>query len=339
MSTDFLSRLIPSRFLKTVRPPHAFVLTRNRLVYAGSRKQKKGTSGGEQAAPLMVVSRPLPSVALRSGPGGIPVVTAEIEPVIGQLVADVGVKITAASLSIPDDFVRVVSVDVEAPEKNPKEVDEILAWKFGKAFGESSPPALRVAWQTAGQGSEGGIRVIGMATLEETARPLEEAFLKAGVRIGAFESAAISVATLGRRALPSGRGFVIWADGDAATTVFLRDGRLRFLRTKATSDPDEALQEIRLAASFVSSTDGPEVLEQSLDVAEACAAGPIGSPIISRFRAFRAEHGGRDPQPITRAAFFPSTLLLSGASSTASTLAGVEDPAVLVALGAMANED
>jgi hypothetical protein len=259
-----------------------------------------------------------------------------MDAVVSRLAVDIGTKISATSLCIPDDFVRVISVDVEAPEKNPKEVNEILNWKFAKMFGETPPP-LRIAWQTAGPGMEGSVRVLGMATLEQTAASLEEAFQKAGIRVGAMESAAMAVSNLGQRTLPEGRGFIVWADGDAATTVFFREGRLRFLRTKATSDPDEALQEIRLAASFVATSDKDEVLDQPLDVIEPCAAGPLGSPIIARFRAFRAEQGGRDPQPITKSALFPATLLLSGRATTDATLAGVDDPALLVALGAMAS--
>ncbi|MCK6683938.1 MAG: hypothetical protein L6R30_16170 [Thermoanaerobaculia bacterium] len=339
MSTDLLRRFLPSRLFRMVRPSHAFVLTRNRLVYVGQRPGKKGAKETDNA-PVFMVSRPLPEGALKPGPRGIPVAGKEMDGVVSRLAQDIGAKITATSLCIPDDFVRVISVDVDAPEKNPKEVNEILRWKFAKMFGDTPPP-LRIAWQTAGPGSEGGTRVLAMATLEETAASLEDSFQKAGIRVGALESAAVAVSYLGKRALPQGRGFVLWADGDAATTVFFREGRLRFLRTKATSDPDEALQEIRLAASFVAQGDKEEVLEQPLDVAEPCAAGPLGSPIISRFRAFRAEQGGRDPQPITKAALFPATPVVSGAAVTDATLAGVagvEDPALLVALGAMASE-
>lgn len=338
MSTDFLSRFLPSQLFRTVRPSHAFVLTRNRLVYVGQRQGKKAAGPAAAQAPVFMVSRPLPEGALKPGPRGIPVAGRELDPVVARLAADIGTKITATSLCIPDDFVRVISVDVEAPEKNPKEVNEILRWKFAKMFGETPPP-LRIAWQTAGPGTEGGSRVLSIATLEETAASLEDSFQKAGIRVGALESAAIAVSNLGRRTLPQGRGFVVWADGDAATTVFFREGRLRFLRTKATSDPDEALQEIRLAASFVAQGDKEEIIDQPLDVIEPCAAGPLGSPIITRFREFRAEQGGRDPQPITKSALFPATPLLSGAATTDSTLAGVEDPALLVALGAMVSED
>lgn len=318
--------------LRTLRPPHAFVLTRNRLVYVGRRDGRGAPASGAET-PVAILSRPLPEGALRPGPAGIPVAGASLAPAVSALVVDQGAKLGAASLAIPDDFVRVLAVDVDDAEKG-TEVDEVLRWKFGKLFGEPSL-ALRIAWQAAGPGTD-GVRVLAVATPEECASSYEDAFLKAGVRIGALESAALAVATLARRAL-AGDGFVVWADGDAATTVFFEKGALRFVRTKATSDPDEALQEIRLAASFVAPAGGGD--GTALDVAGACAAGPVGSPIVARFRAFRAEEGGKDPAPISRAALAPSILLMPvAAAGAAPTLAGVEDPALLVGLGAMAAE-
>lgn len=314
------------------RPPHAFVLTRNRLVYVGRDPGAPRPAPGGTPTPLRVASRPLPPETLRPGPAGIALVAPEpFRRVVAALAADVGGRIASASLAIPDEFVRVVVVDLEDPEESPREAEEVLLWKFAKIFGEPTP-GLRSAWQTAGAGPE-GTRVLAMATLEETAAALEGGFAASGIRIGALESAAVAVSSLAGR-LVSGGGFIVWADGDAATTVFLEAGRLRFLRTKATSDPEEALQEIRLAATFVGGAAAGE--ETGVDVTAACAAGPVGSPIVARFRAFRAERGGTDPAAITRAAIAPEAVVLSERPGAAATLAGVEDPAVLVALGAMA---
>ncbi len=317
------------------RPPHAFVLTRNRLLYVGRDPAARRASGGAAPLPVRVASRPLPPEALRPGPGGVPLVALDpFRRTVAALVADLGGRVPAASLAVPDDFVRVVVFDGEDPEGSPKETAEVLGWKLAKVFGEPSP-VLRTAWQTAGAGEE-GTRVLAVATLEETAAALEAGFHAAGVRLGALESAAVAVSTLARR-LVLGEGFVVWADGDAATTIFFERGSLRFLRTKATSDPEEALQEIRLAATFVGG--GGEEDGQGVDVRLACAAGPVGSPIVSAFRAFRAERGGSDPVAITRAALAPNVVVLSERPGAAATLSGVEDPAVLVALGAMAGED
>ena len=317
------------------RPPHAFVLTRNRLLYVGRDPAARGSSGVGSPLPVRVASRPLLPETFRLGPAGVPVVVLEpFRRTVAGLVADLGGRIPAASLAIPDEFVRVVVVDLEDPEGRQKETAEILAWKLAKAFGDP-PPQLRTAWLTAGAGEE-GTRVLAMATLEETAAALEAGFHAAGVRIGALESAAAAVSSLARR-LVGGDGYVVWADGDAATTIFFERGSLRFLRTKATSDPEEALQEIRLAATFVGGSGEQD--GEGVDVRAACAAGPVGSPIVSAFRAFRAERGGSDPVAITRAALAPNVVVLSERPGAEATLAGVEDPAVLVALGAIAGED
>jgi hypothetical protein len=320
--------------LSAPRPPHAFVLTRNRLVYVGKDPTaRKGRVSGEPF-PVRVASRPLGPDAFRLGPGGVPVLTESFAKAVSTLVRDLGLRVKSAAVAIPDDFVRVVVVDLEDPERGWREAEEVLQWKFAKFFGEPAPQ-LRLAWRTAGPGTD-GTRVVAMATLEETAVSIEDAFGAAGIRVGALESAALAVSSLAGRSV-EGEGFVVWADGDAATTVFLEKGSLRFLRTKATSDPEEALQEIRLAATFVGGgTEGSDV--KPADLQRACAAGPSGSPIIARFRAFRSELGGGDPLPISRAALAPEVLLVSEQSGAPSTLSGVEDPAVLVALGAMAGE-
>ncbi|MEO6324273.1 MAG: hypothetical protein ABIQ65_06580 [Thermoanaerobaculia bacterium] len=310
------------------------MLTRNRLVYVGRPAPKRKGLITDPVA-VTVLSRPLPDGALRAGRDGIPVPDrAALSSVVTSLVQAAGVRIASASLVIPDDFVRVLAIDVEASEKNPKETEDVILWKFSRIFGEPALP-LRMSWQNVGAGTE-AVRLLAVATLEETASALEAAFGESSVRIGALESAALAVASLARKALPAD-SFLVWADGDAATTVFLKGGQLRFLRTKATSDPEEALQEIRLAASFVA--DGTDAEGVSLDVHGVCAAGPVGSPIVDRFRAFRAEHGGPAPTALTRATLAAHILTLPGLSGAAQTLAGVDDPAVLVALGAMAGGD
>lgn len=329
-SRSLLKTLSP-RLFRPVRPPHAFVLTRNRLVYVGRPAASPRKSIPGDPLPVTVISRPLPEGMLRPGSNGIPVPDRSLSGVVSALLTEAGVRVSAASLAIPDDFVRVLAVDVEDPEKNPKEAEEVVLWKFSRVFGEPVPP-LRMSWQAAGPGSD-GVRVIAVATLEETAAALESAFLDSGVRLGAIESAALAISSLARKSLPAD-AFLVWADGDAATTMFVKEGKLRFLRTKATSDPEEALQEIRLATSFVAA-DGGAPDGVSLDVHGVCAAGPAGSPIIDRFRAFRTEQGGTDPAPLTRASLAGQVQTLPGLAGASSTLSGIDDPALLVALGAM----
>jgi hypothetical protein len=313
--------------LKAARPPHAFALTRDRLVYVRrDPKMKKGALGSPE---IETFSRPLPAGAFTETPDGTPLAGPLLARALGAILEEAGKRPSVASLAVPDDFVHILAVDVEDPEKSPKETDEILTWKLAKSFGEPAPP-LRISWQTAGSGAS-GTRVLAVAAPEEAAASWEAPFASLGIRIGAVETASLAIASLARKSI-SGSGFLVWADGDAATTIFLKDGGVRFIRTKKTPDPDEALQEIRLAASFVAADLAkPGGEPPALDIDGACAAGPPGTPVVERLRAFRAESGGRDPAPLSRAALVTEP-------SSAAARRQPEDPSVLVALGAMAGE-
>lgn len=304
MSTSVFSRLF-----RLKRPQHAFVLTESRLVYVSRRDPSTGKPSTAENAVVKTASRPLPEGTFRRGKGNAPVADGALQNAIVALVREGGGKVHAASLVVPDHFVEVLSVDVDDPDKSPKEASEILSWKFAKVFGEPLPP-LRLAWQTAGPGTD-GVRVLAVATPEEAATSWEAPFAAAGVRIGSLETASLAVSALGQAAV-SGNGFVVWAEGRSTTALFFENGSLRFMRTRPTADPEDALQEIRLAASFVSKN-GP------IDVEGACAAGPFSSPVVERFRAFRAEAGGREP------------VAIGGKAG--------DDPAVAVALGAMAKAE
>jgi hypothetical protein len=232
----------------------------------------------------------------------------------------------SASLVVPDDFVRVLTVDAEDAERRPREVEEILAWKFGKTFGEPVPD-LRLSWQPAGPGA-GGTRILALAIPEEAAASWEAPFEKAGVRIGAIETASLAVSTLAVRAL--GTGFLVWAEGPSATTLFFKGGALRFLRTKETADAEEALQEIRLAASYVAAEASPPGAGNGIPAALTgpCGAGPSGSPVVEAFRAFQAQEGGTAPTALSLSALLPGTKV-AGATPA-------DEGALVAALGSMA---
>ncbi len=103
---------------------------------------------------------------------------------------------------------------------------------------------------------------------------------------------AAALSALAARALP-GSGFVVVADGATVSTVWIEGGAPRFLRTRAaTADPDEALQEFRLAATFVGGADlegpGPDLSADVIVVPEA-------SELAGRLRELRRENGGKEP--------------------------------------------
>ena len=320
MSTDALLERLSRAFrgrLGTIRPPHAFVLTGDRLVHV-SRPEKGGAVSG-----VRVRAASLPPGTLREGPSGVPLAGAGLTSAIGSLLVDEESKgVSAASLAVPDEFVRALAVDIEpGTEENASEVEEVLRWKLDRAFGEGAP-ALRLSWRPAGVSKGGATRILALAVPEEAAASWEAAFAASGIRIGALEPASLAFASLGRLVLGDD-GFVVWADGRTVSTLYFEKAALRFLRTKPDDgDPDETLQEIRLMASFVAG--GLE--EAALDVSGALVAAPASSPVTARLREFRRASGGPDPLPLDAA------LSRWGLPPTA------DDPALLVGLGLLAGE-
>jgi hypothetical protein len=321
-----------TRWLRTKRPSHAFVLSRRRLAYVGPEGASKGAAG--VPASIRVVTRALPADALAEGVAGLPVAGAAYAGAVARLLAEVAVRMPAASLVVADDFVRVLVIDAVDPEENPKEVEEVLAWKFGRTFGEPAPP-LRLSWQASGPG-ESDTRVVALAAPEEAVASWEAPFEKAGIRLGALEIESLAVSSLGLSAL-GGDGLVVWAPGPTATVVHFEKGSLRFVRVRSTADAFSALQELQMTASYVSprGTAAPGGTETALADGESpvvrmpCAAGPAGAPLVEMLSGFRREHGGPPPSLLSPEALVPGLRAASG----------VDEATVLAALGAMAGGD
>ncbi len=288
MSTDgFLARV--GRVLAGSwgyrRPPHAFVLTEERLVHVAAPREGRGAGG------LVVRSRELPPGTFQDAPSGARVAGPALAQAVAALLPP-SERVAAASLAVPDGFVKAAPVDVEpGVEKSPKELAEVLRWKVGRLWGEPAP-ALRIGWCRAGEASGGAPRFLVVSSPEETVASCEAAFAARGIRIGALEPAALALSALAARALP-GSGFVVFADGTTVSTVWLEGGAPRFLRTRAaTADTEDALQEFRLAATFVGGADlegpGPDLSADVVVVPEA-------SELAGRLRELRRENGGKEP--------------------------------------------
>jgi len=294
------------------RPPHAFVLTEDRLLHVALPRDARGVAGR-----ATVSSRELPPGTFRDGPAGVPVVG----PGLGQALSSLlpaRERVTAASLAVPDRFVKAASVDVEpGVEKSPRELADVLRWKMGRLYGEPAP-ALRLGWCVTGPAPDGGTRLLVLSSPEESIASCEAAFAAHGIRIGALEPAALALSAVAGRVLGE-QGLVVFTDGANVTTVFLEGGDVRFLRTRETAvDPEEALQEIRLAASFVG---GPAGEGPGLDVTGAVVVVPETSAVSARLRRFREESGGKEPVSL-HAALVARGLPTRG-----------EDPGFLVGLG------
>jgi hypothetical protein len=306
-------------FWRSPRPPHAFVLTKERLVYVGPQNATKKAALGA-ALSLRVVARPLPPETFTPGPGDVPVAGPALGGALQRLLAEVAVKVTGASLVVPDAFAKLLATDVEDADAHPGETEEVLAWKFGRTFGDLAP-ALRLSWQSVGRGAE-GTRVLALAVPESAAASWETPFERAGIRIGALETGAFAVSALATPA-SVGDSFLVWADGGTTTALFFSDGALRFARVRPTdADAAETLHEIRLAASYLHP--GADAVELS----GPCAAGPDGAPVVAALAAFRRERALSDVSPLSLAALVPTATVAPAGSAS--------DPATLMGLGALA---
>jgi hypothetical protein len=320
--SDGLRNPFSSAFWRSPRPPHAFVLTRDRLVYVGPADGARRSA--LSAAPVFrVLSRPLPPDTFTPGPDGSPLAGPALSGALQRLLAEAGAKIPAASLVVPDGWVKLLVIDAVQPESHAREIDDMLRWKFGRAFGEPAPE-LRLSWQPAGAE---GARILALAAAEQAASSWEAPFEKAGIRIGALETAAFAVSSLGARA--SGDGFLVWADDDTATTLVYAGSQLRFARTRPYAEASEAVQDVRLAVTF-GTPDRPAEAPPA-DVAGSCAAGPRGSGVLEALRGFRAVAGASEPELLTLSRLAPG--------ATVTPAAAAQDPATLAALGVLAGGD
>ncbi len=311
-------------FWRSPRPPHAFVLERERLVYVGPQMTDRRAVLGT-APVLRVVARPLPEGTFTPGPGGIPVAGPALGGALQRLLAEVAVKIAGASLVVPDSFGKLLAVDVDDPDAHPRETEDVVGWKVGRAFGDGAPelPELRLSWQSVGAGTT-RTRVLALAVPERAAASWEAPFENAGIRIGALETGAFAVSALAKPA-PAGESFLVWAEGDTATALFYADGALRFGRSRPVfENAGEALHEIRLAGSYLGAGSGGD------ELAAPCAAGPAGAGVVEALEAFRRERGLGAPAPLTLAALVPGAIVSPPVSAS--------DPATLMGLGALAGD-
>ena len=196
--------------------------------------------GACSAAPAFRVARrrPLPPrTRSRPDPDGSPLAGPALAGALQRLLAEVGVKIPAASLVVPDGWVKLLVIDVEEPERHAREVEEMLALEVRPRVrrARAGAPAL-VAARGAGRRRE---RASSRSRRPEpAASSWETPFEKAGIRIGALETGRVR-GLLARRAAPSGEAFLVWADDDTATTLVFADGAAA-LRAHAASFADRS---------------------------------------------------------------------------------------------------
>ncbi|HEX7528430.1 MAG TPA: hypothetical protein VF425_04920, partial [Thermoanaerobaculia bacterium] len=114
MSTSGASNPFSATFWRSPRPPHAFVLTSDRLVYVGPAGPARRAA--LSAAPAFrVLTRSLPAETFTPGSDGSPHAGPALAGALQRLLAEAGAKIPAASLVVPDGWVKLLVIDADEP--------------------------------------------------------------------------------------------------------------------------------------------------------------------------------------------------------------------------------
>ncbi|HXU45788.1 MAG TPA: hypothetical protein VN783_09690 [Thermoanaerobaculia bacterium] len=238
-------------------PPHVFALDAETLSYAQLQRQ------GDAYRFRSYRSAALPPDAFLAGPLGGPLRDANgFSARISGLIREAGGPVKAASLVVPDGWLRVVfSESGDLPRAAPA-IDEVLRWKLRRLVPFRVDDLRLDATEVlplAGQ-EEPRRLLLGFA-VEALLAQLEEAFSKAGVRLGLITNASLALAAAiegPREADGDGLLGMVLADAGSYTLVFRRGEQpiLHRFKAFATSLPDEARaglveRDLRLTRNFL----------------------------------------------------------------------------------------
>lgn len=200
-------------------PPHVFALDARELRYGAFHP---GPQGLVFAAAR---SREIPAGTFVDGPLGAPAQDpGALAAAVASLVAELPPPLKAASLILPDAWLRLTFVELEELPKKARDRAEVVSWKLKRQVPfrvEDLRVASTLVTPLPGQ-SEPYRLLIGFA-LESLLAPIEAAFAAAGVGIGRIVNTSVALAAAVQAAGPSPAGLtgVVAIFADAYTvTVF-----------------------------------------------------------------------------------------------------------------------
>ena len=230
-------------------PPHAFAVEPERLSYARFVPPGEGSAEGVELAAFH--EEALPPKQFQSGLLGGPLREPEtFEAALSALLAQVEEPVREASLVIPDTWLRVTFTEVGELPSNPDKRREVLRWKLKRQVPfrveELRLAAVEVEPLPRSEGGEPHRLLLGFA-LDALLAGMEDAFQKAGVRIGQITSASLALLALisestadggaeaGTGSGPEGLLALALVDNGAYTLAFARHGEPVLQRFKASA--------------------------------------------------------------------------------------------------------
>ncbi len=231
-------------------PPHVFALDERSLRYGCFHR---GAQGFAYEASHSV---PVPDGVLGEGPLGAPLRKPEVfSGLVDELVLPLAGPIQAASLVLPDSWLRLTFTELSELPRKPQAREEMLRWKL-KRLVPFRVEDLRVSATpvTAFPDQEQPVRLLIGFAIELLLAQIEDAFAAVGVELGRVVNTTLALAaslehTIEARDLAG----LVAVLPDAYTLSFFRRGEPLLYRYKASAEAPagSALHDLRLTDSFL----------------------------------------------------------------------------------------